>query len=101
MFTTRVDTIFGATVGAAWRRSMRWSKAFAAEDAALAAQVEELLAEQKKAREAGDLGAIEKHGVATGRFAVNPFNGETRADLGRELYPGGLWDGRDYERAGA
>ena len=22
------------------------------------------------------LGAIEKHGVATGRFAVNPFNGE-------------------------
>ena len=32
--------------------------------------------EQKKAREAGDLGAIEKHGVPTGRFAINPYNGE-------------------------
>ena len=52
------------------------AKAFAAEDAALAAQIEELLAQQKAAREAGDVGAIEKHGVATGRFAVNPFNGE-------------------------
>jgi leucyl-tRNA synthetase len=52
------------------------AKAFAAEDAALAGQIEELLDQQKRAREAGDVGAIEKHGVATGRFAVNPFNGE-------------------------
>ena len=35
-----------------------------------------MLEQQKKAREAGDLGAIEKHGVPTGRFAVNPYNGE-------------------------
>jgi leucyl-tRNA synthetase len=42
----------------------------------LAGQIEEMLAQQKAAREAGDLGAIEKHGVDTGRFAVNPFNGE-------------------------
>jgi leucyl-tRNA synthetase len=42
----------------------------------LAAAVDEMLAEQKAAREAGDIGAIEKHGVATGKFAVNPFNGE-------------------------
>jgi leucyl-tRNA synthetase len=35
-----------------------------------------LLAEQQKARETDELGAIEKHGVPTGRFAVNPFNGE-------------------------
>jgi leucyl-tRNA synthetase len=35
-----------------------------------------LLAEQQKARESDALGAIEKHGVNTGRFAVNPFNGE-------------------------
>jgi leucyl-tRNA synthetase len=33
-----------------------------------------LIAEQNKARESGDLGAIEKHGVPTGRFAVNPYN---------------------------
>jgi leucyl-tRNA synthetase len=39
-------------------------------------QIEELLEQQQKAREAGDVGAIEKHGVPTGRFAVNPFNGE-------------------------
>ena len=32
--------------------------------------------QQKKAREAGDIGAIEKHGVFTGHYAINPFNGE-------------------------
>jgi leucyl-tRNA synthetase len=48
---------------------------FTAANAELKAQVDELLEQQKKAREAGDLGAIEKHGVPTGRFAVNPYNG--------------------------
>ncbi|WP_263381746.1 leucine--tRNA ligase [Granulicella arctica] len=75
VFTTRVDTIFGATsVQLAPEHAV--TKAFAAKDELLAAQVEEMLAQQKAAREAGDLGAIEKHGVSTGRFAVNPFNGE-------------------------
>ena len=75
VFTTRVDTIFGATsIQLAPEHTV--AKAFAAEDAALAGQIEELLEQQKKAREAGDVGAIEKHGVPTGRFAVNPFNGE-------------------------
>jgi leucyl-tRNA synthetase len=49
---------------------------FTAADAALKAQVDELIEQQKKAREAGDLGAIEKHGVPTGHFAINPYNGE-------------------------
>ena len=40
------------------------------------AKVDELIAEQRKAKEAGDVGAIEKHGVFTGRFAINPFNDE-------------------------
>ena len=75
VFTTRVDTIFGATsVQLAPEHPV--AKAFAAEDAKLAAGIEELLLEQQKARETDELGAIEKHGVATGRFAVNPFNGE-------------------------
>jgi leucyl-tRNA synthetase len=75
VFTTRVDTIFGATsVQLAPEHAV--AKAFAAEDAGLAAKIEELLAQQTKAREAGDVGGIEKHGVDTGRFAVNPFNGE-------------------------
>ena len=50
--------------------------AFTAADSKLKAQVDELLEQQKKAREAGDLGAIEKHGVPTGRFAINPYNGQ-------------------------
>ncbi len=75
VFTTRVDTIFGATsVQLAPEHAV--AKAFAAEDEALAAQIDEMIAQQKAAREKGDLGAIEKHGVATGKFAVNPFNGD-------------------------
>jgi leucyl-tRNA synthetase len=75
VFTTRIDTIFGATsVQLAPEHAV--AKAFALEDEALRAQIESLLAEQQKARETDALGAIEKHGVNTGRFAVNPFNGE-------------------------
>ncbi len=75
VFTTRVDTIFGATsVQLAPEHPL--VATFSAADAKLRAQVAELLDEQKKAREAGDVGGIEKHGVATGRFAVNPYNGE-------------------------
>ncbi|HTH53298.1 MAG TPA: leucine--tRNA ligase [Edaphobacter sp.] len=75
VFTTRVDTIFGATsVQLAPEHAV--AKAFAAENAELAAKIEALLAEQQKARESDDLGGIEKHGVNTGRFAVNPFTGE-------------------------
>ncbi len=75
VFTTRIDTIFGATsVQLAPEHAV--AKAFALEDDGLRAQIEGLLAEQQKARETDALGAIEKHGVNTGRFAVNPFNGE-------------------------
>jgi leucyl-tRNA synthetase len=75
VFTTRVDTIFGATsVQLAPQHVL--VAAFTAADPKLKAQVDELLDQQKKAREAGDLGAIEKHGVPTGHFAVNPYNGE-------------------------
>ena len=75
VFTTRVDTIFGATsVQLAPQHAL--VAAFTAADAKLKAQVDELIDQQKRAREAGDLGAIEKHGVPTGHFAVNPYNGE-------------------------
>jgi leucyl-tRNA synthetase len=75
VFTTRVDTIFGATsVQLAPQHAL--VAEFTAADKKLKAQVDELIEQQKKAREAGDLGAIEKHGVPTGRFAVNPYNGE-------------------------
>jgi leucyl-tRNA synthetase len=75
VFTTRIDTIFGATFGVL-APEHAVAKAFAADDAELAAKIAALLAEQQKAREADDLGGIEKHGVNTGRFAINPFNGE-------------------------
>jgi len=76
VFTTRVDTIFGATsVQLAPEHPLvkEWVKS----DAELAKSVTEMIAQQKMARETGDIGNIEKHGVATGKTAINPFNGET------------------------
>src|SRR5450631_2608359 len=75
VFTTRVDTIFGATsVQLAPEHPL--VTALAANDAGLRAQVSGLIEEQKKARESGDVGAIEKHGIPTGQFAINPYSGE-------------------------
>ncbi len=75
VFTTRIDTIYGAT-------SLQLApehplvKEMAAEDARLSDEVAALLEQQRKAREQGDVGAIEKHGAFTGHYAINPFNGE-------------------------
>ncbi len=75
VFTTRLDTIFGATsLQLAPQHAL--VKQFAKTDERLASEVAELVEEQKKAREAGDPGAIEKHGVFTGHYAFNPFSGE-------------------------
>ncbi|HEY1581399.1 MAG TPA: leucine--tRNA ligase [Terracidiphilus sp.] len=75
VFTTRVDTIFGATsVQLAPEHPL--VTGLAADDAGLCQQVAKLMDEQKKAREAGDIGAIEKHGIPTGKFAINPYSGE-------------------------
>ena len=75
VFTTRIDTIYGAT-------SLQLAPEhpvvtdLIANDPALLAKVEDLINQQRRAKEAGDIGAIEKHGVATDRYAINPFNGE-------------------------
>jgi leucyl-tRNA synthetase len=75
VFTTRIDTIFGAT-------SLQLAPEhplvaeFAAADPRLAEHVAALIEQQSKAREAGDIGGIEKHGAFTGRYAINPFSGE-------------------------
>ncbi|MGA9979869.1 MAG: leucine--tRNA ligase [Candidatus Sulfotelmatobacter sp.] len=75
VFTTRVDTIFGATsVQLAPQHPLVAS--FTRYNQVLGAAVEQLIAEQRKAKEMGDIGAIEKHGVNTGHYAVNPYNGE-------------------------
>jgi leucyl-tRNA synthetase len=75
VFTTRVDTIYGATsIQLAPQHPLvaRLTK----NNDPLRAQVEQLIAEQRKAKEVGDIGAIEKHGINTHHFAVNPYNGE-------------------------
>jgi len=75
VFTTRVDTIYGAS-------SLQLAPQhpvvtdLIANDSSLLAKVEDLIAEQRRAKEAGDIGAIEKHGIFTERYAINPFNGE-------------------------
>jgi leucyl-tRNA synthetase len=45
-------------------------------DPQLAGEVEAMLAEQKTARDTDMLGELPKHGIATGRDVINPFNGE-------------------------
>ena len=75
VFTTRVDTIFGATsIQLAPEHPM--VSDFIANDPELFSKVEDLLNEQRRAKEKGEVGAIEKHGVFTGRYALNPFNNE-------------------------
>jgi leucyl-tRNA synthetase len=75
VFTTRVDTIYGATsIQLAPQHPL--VTRLARNNDPLRAQVEQLIAEQRKAKEVGDIGAIEKHGVNTHHFAVNPFSGE-------------------------
>ncbi|HKD13024.1 MAG TPA: leucine--tRNA ligase [Candidatus Angelobacter sp.] len=75
VFTTRIDTIFGATsIQLAPEHPLVAD--LVDNDPHLHAKVEELVREQGKAREAGDIGGIEKHGVFTHRYAINPFNQE-------------------------
>ena len=75
VFTTRVDTIFGATsVQLAPEHPITQKLAASVPD--LRSKVGQLMAEQAKAKESGDIGDIEKHGVNTGHFAINPYNGE-------------------------
>jgi leucyl-tRNA synthetase len=75
VFTTRIDTIYGAT-------SLQLAPQhpivadMITKNSDLRAKIDQLIAEQRKAKEVGDIGAIEKHGIFTGRYAKNPFNQE-------------------------
>jgi leucyl-tRNA synthetase len=75
VYTTRLDTIFGATsLQLAPQHPL--AKQFAEADERLAAEIATLVEEQKKARDAGDAASVDKHGSFTGHYAINPFNGE-------------------------
>ena len=108
VFTTRVDTIYGATsVQLAPEHPL--VAGFAAGNAKLRDQVTHMIAEQRKAKEAGDIGEIDKHGVNTGHCAINPYNGEKvpiwvanyiLMDYGTgAIMSVPAHDGRDYEFA--
>ncbi|MBS1813961.1 MAG: leucine--tRNA ligase [Acidobacteria bacterium] len=109
VFTTRIDTIFGATsIQLAPEHPI--VKHWASFDDTLRPQVEEMVAQQKAAKEADAFGNIEKHGVPTGREAINPFTGEALpiwvanyilADYGTgAIMSVPAHDERDYEFAG-
>ncbi len=75
VFTTRIDTIFGAT-------SLQLAPqhpvvaGLIANNPELLAKVDALISEQRSAKEAGEIGPVEKNGVFTGAYAINPFNEE-------------------------
>jgi leucyl-tRNA synthetase len=75
VFTTRVDTIMGATSVQLAPEHPLVSDLIAI-NPDLKAGVAEMLADQRLAKEAGDVGAMEKKGIFTGFNAINPFNGE-------------------------
>ncbi|HET9281802.1 MAG TPA: leucine--tRNA ligase [Candidatus Angelobacter sp.] len=75
VFTTRIDTIYGATsIQLAPEHPLVAD--LIGNDPGLHAKVEDLMHEQARAKDAGDIAAVEKHGVFSGRYAINPFNQE-------------------------
>ena len=73
VFTTRVDTIFGATsVQLAPEHPL--VAALTAGNKDLELQISAMIDEQKVARETDNLGAIDKQGIFLGRYAINPYS---------------------------
>src|SRR5262249_33709084 len=71
VFTTRIDTIYGATFMVLAPEHPRAEGLLA--DAASREAVARLRGQDRRARQAGQ---VEKEGVFTGRYATNPFSGE-------------------------
>src|SRR6185437_5140654 len=76
VFTTRIDTIYGVT-SLLLAPEHPLVVQFSMDHPDLKRRVRELLEEQKIAKEKGDLAILAKEGVATGRFAINPFTQES------------------------
>ena len=76
VFTTRIDTIYGVT-SLLLAPEHPLVTQFSIDHPELKKKVGQLLEEQKIAKEKGDLAVLAKEGVATGRFATNPFTQET------------------------
>jgi leucyl-tRNA synthetase len=75
VFTTRIDTIYGATsIQLAPEHPLVAD--LVGNNPGLYAKVEDLINEQNRAKESGQVEALEKHGVFIERYAINPFNEE-------------------------
>src|SRR5207247_9590733 len=74
-FTTRIDTIFGATfmVLAPEHPRLDGLVAGTPDEGRAREAIARLRAQDRRARQAGP---VEEEGVPTGRYATNPFNGE-------------------------
>jgi len=75
VFTTRIDTIYGATSIQLAPEHPLVSKLIG-DDPERLSRLDEIIQEQRSAREAGNVGEVEKRGFFTGAYAVNPFNRE-------------------------
>ena len=75
VFTTRIDTIYGATSLQLAPEHPLVSDLIG-NDPSLLAKVEETITEQRRAKEVGNIGEVDKKGFFTGRYAINPFNQE-------------------------
>ena len=75
IFTTRIDTIYGATFMVLAPEHPRVDELLRgrADEAAARAAIARLRGQDRRARQAGQ---VEKEGVFTGRYATNPFSGE-------------------------
>jgi leucyl-tRNA synthetase len=75
VFTTRIDTIYGATALVLAPQHPMLPH-LVGHDVELMGKISELIEQQRKIKESGEVGVVDKHAVPTGRFAVNPFNHE-------------------------
>jgi leucyl-tRNA synthetase len=75
VFTTRIDTIFGAT-SIQLAPDHPLVQKLIGNDPDMLAKLDELRAEQVRAREAGNIAELDKHGFFIGAHAINPFNEE-------------------------
>ncbi len=73
IFTTRVDTIYGATFMVLAPEHPRVDELMADAPAEARAALQRLRAQDRRERQAGE---VEKEGLFTGRHATNPFSGE-------------------------
>jgi leucyl-tRNA synthetase len=87
-------------LGAARARSIPWSP-ISPRTILKRARSIRLIAEQRKAKEVGDIGEIEKHGVPTGYACHQSLQWRARSHLGGQLHPDGLRHRRHHERARA